>query len=65
MQAFYNKDLPQTHKGHGWKLMVRKKKLCMLNKLTSLHENLDNVNDKMGEKWITLFSAPPPPRHIP
>lgn len=26
----------------------------MLNKLTSLHENLDNVKDKMGENWIIL-----------
>lgn len=49
MQAFYNKGLPQRHKGHGCKLMVKKKKkMCMLNKLTSLHENLDIVNDKTG-----------------
>lgn len=26
----------------------------MLNKLTRLHENLDNVKDKMGENGLTL-----------
>lgn len=31
-----------------------KKTMCMLNKLTSLHENPDNVKDKMGENGLTL-----------
>ena len=64
MQAFYNEDLPQRHKGHGCKFMVKIKKqnMCMLNKLTSLHENLDIVNDKNGRKLDNpaLSSSPPP-----
>lgn len=33
----------------------------MLNKLTSLHGNLDIVNGNMEENWITLFSVPKDP----
>lgn len=48
-------------KGHSCKLTVKKKKMCMLNKLTSLHGNLDIVNGNMEENWIILFSVPKDP----
>lgn len=31
-----------------------KKTMCMLNKLTSLHETPANVKEKMGENGLTL-----------